>query len=157
MDRQTTILDNISYIYHYFKWVVAAIAAYWGAVPELTQLLVYLMAVDMAFGIWVAIKQRNLSATRAWDGVTKKLGTLGMVVVAALVNPHIQNIIEVNLVQAASAFYIAPELLSIMRNAAILDIPVFSQLTPVLRYFQSAGEPKEEDGNTNGPVPKDAR
>ena len=149
MNREA-VLNNLDTVYQYAKWLLAALAAWWSSVPELTQLLVMLMAIDTLFGLWVAIKQRNLSATRAWDGVTKKVGTLGMVVVAAILNPHIQNIIEVNLVQAASAFYIVPELLSITRNAAVLEIPIFSQLTPVLRYFQSAsGQEDKKDARPN--------
>lgn len=150
-------VDGISQFHQYIKGLVVLVAAFWYSIPELTQLLVMLMVVDAIFGVWVAWKQRNLSATRAWEGMTKKIGSLLLVGVAALLNPHIQDIIEINLVQAASAFYIVPELLSIMRNAAILDIPVFSQFTTVLRYFQSASEVKDKDGNQDGFISKDPR
>lgn len=39
--------------------------------------------------------------------------------------------------QATSAFYIVPELTSIVRNAAALDVPVFVQMQGVPRYFQA--------------------
>lgn len=133
---------------HLQAWVravAAVLLGVWAALPELTHLLVWLMVLDTCLGIIIAVKQRNLSASAAWDGATKKLGSLLMVAVAALLNPHIQAFIEINLVQAASAFYIVPELTSIMRNAATLEIPAFTQLQPILRYFQAAsGESKEK-------------
>lgn len=130
---------------HWQGWIrtfMAALLGLWQALPELTHLLIWLMVADTLLGLAVAVKQKNLSATTAWNGATKKLGSLLMVGVAALLNPHIQNFIEINLVQAASAFYIVPELTSITRNAAILDIPVFTQFKDILRYFEAASQKK---------------
>lgn len=126
---------------HLQAWVRGAMAVLlgvWSVLPELTHLLVWLMVADTVLGFAVAIKQRNVSSAQAWNGATKKLGSLLMVGVAALLNPHIQSFIQINLVQAASAFYIVPELTSITRNAALLDVPVFAQLKDILKYFQVA-------------------
>ena len=122
----------------WIRSVMAVLLGVWASLPELTHLLIWLMVADTILGVAVAIKQRNLSSAQAWNGATKKLGSLLMVAVAALLNPHIQSFIEINLVQAASAFYIVPELTSIMRNAATLEVPAFTQLQPILRYFQAA-------------------
>lgn len=138
------IFGNVEPFMHYIKWVAALVSALWGGVPDLTRLLFVLMVIDTLFGLTVAIKERSLSSSMAWSGVTKKLGTLGMVVVAALLGPY-NPIPEISLVQAASAFYTVPELLSIARNAAILHIPVFSQFSGVLRYFQGISGHREED------------
>lgn len=120
------------------QWVTTAAAALWTALPELTQLLILLMAADIVLGIILAIKERDLSPSRAWSGITKKIVSLLLVGVAGLVNPHVHDFIEINLVQAASAFYIVPELASIMRNAAAMDVPVFVQLKDIMSYFQAA-------------------
>lgn len=117
--------------------LVALIMGLWAALPELTQLLVWLMVADTVLGLMVAVRKRDLSAQVAWTGATKKIGSLILIGVAGLVNPHVQGIIEINLVQAASAFYIVPELTSIARNAAILNVPVFVQMSSILRYFQA--------------------
>jgi toxin secretion/phage lysis holin len=122
----------------WLRSLMAILLGLWAALPELTHLLIFLMVADTVLGLTIAIKERNLSASSAWAGATKKLGSLLMVGVAALLNPHIQDFIEINLVQVASAFYIVPELTSIIRNAAVLDIPVFVQMQPILRYFQAA-------------------
>jgi toxin secretion/phage lysis holin len=154
MDRQVdTVWENLDYISDPLKWAAALTVGLWTAVPELTQLLVTLMVIDIVLGLMVARKLRNLSAKAAWDGAQKKVTALILVAVAALLSPRIQPIIEINLVQAASAFYIVPELLSITRNAAILDVPVFNQMTVVLRYFQAVSETEKREDK---PLPQDA-
>lgn len=128
----------MEHLQSWIRSITAVLLGVWASLPELTQLLIWLMVADTVLGIAVAVKQHNLSSAQAWNGATKKLGSLLMVAVAALLNPHIQSFFEINLVQAASAFYIVPELTSIMRNAATLEIPAFTQLQPILRYFQTA-------------------
>ena len=118
--------------------LAAMIMGFWAMLPELTQLLVWLMVADTALSLMIAIRKRDLSAKVAWAGATKKVGSLILIGVAGLLNPHVQGFVEVNLVQAASAFYIVPELASISRNAAILHVPVFVQMSSILRYFQAA-------------------
>lgn len=125
----------------YGKWILAGLAAIFHGIPELTYFLLMLMALDCAFGLGVAIKQRDVSPTAAWKGATKKLGSLGIVVLAALVDNYI-DILGIDLVQVVTVFYIGPELLSILRNAAILEVPVPPQFVSVLRYFQT------KDGET---------
>ena len=139
------------------RWATTIVVAIWGNVPQLTQLLVMLMVIDIALGVCVAWKQRDLSAKAAWEGMTKKIASLLMIAVAGLLNPFVNGLVEVNLVQAASAFYIVPELLSITRNAAILDVPVFTQFTVVLRYFQavSQGGTPESHASTEPKKPND--
>lgn len=118
------------------QFVLAAVAAFWYSLPELTQLLIGLMAIDIVLGLILAVKRHDLSAETAWNGMTKKVVSLLLVATASLLSPHIQGIIEINLTQAASAFYLVPELTSITRNAAALDVPVFTQLKDILRYYQ---------------------
>lgn len=119
------------------QWAVAVAVAFWAALPQLTQLLLLLMVLDTALGIIRAVKQRDLSVKAAQDGATKKVGTLLLVAGAAVLNPFVNSFLEINLVQAASAFYIIPELTSITRHAAALDVPVFVQMRGVMRYFQA--------------------
>lgn len=121
------------------QWIATGVTAFWHGLPAATQLLLWMMVIDFALGMLVAVKERNLSAGIAWGGVTKKTVALILVGVAALLNPHIQPLMEINLVQAASVFYLIPELTSIARNAAILDVPIFSEYKTILRYFSSRG------------------
>lgn len=133
------------------QWGVAAGVAFWAALPQLTQLLLLLMVIDTVLGLTRAVRQHDLSAQAAWTGATKKLGTLLLVAVAAVLNPYVRNFLEINLVQAASAFYIIPELTSITRNAAALDVPVFVQMQGVMRYFQAASGQKPDGPDDESP------
>lgn len=119
------------------RWILAGCALIWFRIPELTQLLLILMIIDIVFGLIVAIKERDLSAHAALWGVTKKFSVLILIAVAAIFNHYVQPIIEINLTQAASVFYIVPEMLSISRNAARIGIPVFSEFERVLGYFRN--------------------
>ena len=128
------------------QWLAAAVAGLWFALPELTQLLIALMAIDVILGFVKAWKDRDVSAQKAFSGVTKKMVTLLMIGVFALIDHYADDVLQLNLMQAGSAFYLIPELTSIMRNAAALDVPVFNQLQGVLRYFQTASGEKVEEG-----------
>lgn len=128
---------GLSTVKLYVQWIVAGIVAFWHGLPSLTQLLLALMMVDIVFGLIIAVRNHDLSVGTAFAGVTKKVGVLLMVGVAALLNPHVQGLMEINLVQAVSIFYSVPELTSIFRNAASLDIPVATEFKTILRYFQS--------------------
>lgn len=130
---------QIEGIMDYGKWIMAGAAGFLSAIPELTWFLVLLMLVDTLFGTAVAIKQKKLSSTSAWNGATKKLGSIGIVALAALIDGYV-DILGMDLVQVSTVFYIGPELLSILRNAAILEVPVPPQFTKVMRYFQEEQE-----------------
>ncbi len=139
---------DIDRVLDWLRVAAAAVAALWCAIPSLTQLLILLMGVDILLGLILAIRRRDLSVTTAVDGMTRKIVSLILVGVAAMLTPYVGGLVEINLAQAASAFYIVPEMLSISRNAAQLGVPVFSEFERVLEYFRSysgarAGEKNE--------------
>lgn len=134
------MLETMQYI---LRTVMAFVAGVWHRLPGLTQLLIVLMAADLLLGLIIAIRQRKLSARLSFNGITKKVVALLLVGLAAAIQPHVASVIEIDLIQAASAFYIVPEMISITRNAAILEVPVFTGFKPLMRYFSSiAGEEK---------------
>ncbi len=128
---------DIDRVLDWLRVAAAAVAALWCAIPSLTQLLILLMGVDILLGLILAIRRRDLSVTTAVDGMTRKIVSLILVGVAAMLTPYVGGLVEINLAQAASAFYIVPEMLSISRNAAQLGVPVFSEFERVLEYFRS--------------------
>jgi toxin secretion/phage lysis holin len=130
MGRQSTVE-----VLEHIKWISVGVAAFLHSIPELTYFLLILMALDTLFGLGAAIKERRLSSTSMWMAATRKLGSLGIVVLAAVVDQYI-NLLGIDLVQVATVFYIGPELVSILKNAAILEVPIPPQFVGVLRYFQ---------------------
>lgn len=135
----------------YLKWILAGVAAFFHNVPELTWFLLILMAIDTVFGVWVAAKQQHISPTAMWDGVTKKIGSLLIICLGAAIN-HFVGIKGIDFVLVFTGFYIGPELFSILRNAAIVGVPVPPQVTSVMRYFRD-----KDAANANSVIPKDSR
>jgi toxin secretion/phage lysis holin len=140
MNRE--LFSGIETQMEFYKWALPAVGVFTTVIPELVWLLVGLMIADVIFGFAAAWKSRDLSPTRMWDGVTKKILSLGVICIAALLDVYI-DLLGIDLVQVTTLFYIGPELLSIIRNAAIAGVPVPSQFTQVLRYFNQESESKE--------------
>lgn len=128
------------------RWILAGLSGFVAAVPELTHFLVILMLVDVVFGLAAARKQRNLSPVSMWEGVTKKIGSLGIVVLAAIIDGYV-DVLGIDLVQVTTVFYIGPELLSILRNAALLGVAVPPQFSSVLKYFSDQEKQAKPDEN----------
>jgi toxin secretion/phage lysis holin len=135
------------------KGLGALLVGYWQLIPPLTQALLWVMVGDIVLGIAVAIKTKNLSRQIMFDGVTKKVTVLVLMGVAAVLNPHVQPLIGIDLVRAASFFYLAYEVTSVVRNAAILEVPVFNQLQDVLRYFHVASGDRKNLPNNPAAAP----
>lgn len=134
------------------QWVGALVVGLWDAVPALTQLLLILMLVDLILRILINWRiQDQLSYRDSWDIVTKKIVTIGFVSLGALLQPYVGDAMGINLAQAASVFYIVPELLSIVKGAGILQVPVPHEIVKVISYFDAfnskADPPKEDKEN----------
>lgn len=126
----------------YLKWALAGVAAFFHNIPELTWFLLILMVIDTIFGVWGAAQARQVSPTEMWGGVTKKIGSLLIIALGAAIN-HFVGIKGIDFVMVFTGFYIGPELFSILRNAALVGVPVPPQVTAVMRYFQ------DKDANAN--------
>lgn len=121
------------------------LAALWSGLPGLTQFLLVLMGIDILFGVWLAFQTKTVNPTKAWAGVTKKVGTLVLVGLTALFHSYVP-FEAVDLTQASSAFYIVAEMLSITRNAVRLGIVVPPQFEQILTYFEGfTSEHKDKD------------
>ncbi len=128
---------TIEHVQVWIRVVIGAVIGLWHVVPAVTQLLVLLMAADVVLGVTVAIRDHAFNVDYARRGAGKKLATLVMVGVAAVLTPYVQDFVGINLVQAASAFYLVPELGSVTKNAALLGAPTFPAMTMVLDYFDT--------------------
>lgn len=117
----------------------------WTQIPTLTQFLIVMMAVDIIFGVAVAIKQKNISPSRLAWGVTKKAVSLMLVSLGWVFHFYVNADFGFNMGQAASAFYLAAEFLSISRNAILLDVMVPPQFQTMIAYFEGFSKPKEKE------------
>lgn len=81
----------MEHVYRAFHWTTALMVASRAAIPELTQVLLMLMAIDVVLGVIKANQEHDVSTQVAWRGVTKQVVTLFMVGVAAVLNPYVNG------------------------------------------------------------------
>lgn len=98
----------------------ALIAALWGGLPILVQVLVGLMVLDILSGLLAAYVARQWSSKTSFRGMAKKAIVLALVGAAAWLEPAV----GVPLASAVAGFYVVHELLSILENATMAGLPV---------------------------------
>lgn len=130
----------------YAKVMAASIAMVWGNLPLLAQVLMVLMAADVAVGLLAAFGTRTLDANACWRGITKKAIVLIIVGACGYVGPAV----GIPLGEAVAGFYSAHELLSIIQNTDRAGLPIptvlrdaLTKLTPTLE--PPGGQGKGED------------
>jgi toxin secretion/phage lysis holin len=109
----------------YVKIVAGALAALAGGLPMLTQVLVVLMAVDIATGVLAAFIHREVSSDVSFRGIARKAIVLLVVAAGAWVEP----VVQLPIGDAVAGFYAVHEGLSILENVTRAGLPV----PPVLR------------------------
>jgi toxin secretion/phage lysis holin len=123
-----------------FKGLATGAAAFWGGLIPLVQLLILLMAIDIASGVLVAIQRRELSSDIAWRGMTRKAMALLVVAAAGAVEYYATTMVgSVPLQAAVAGFYCGAELLSCLENAAGAGLPVPGVLKDVMAKLNPDG------------------
>lgn len=101
-------------------------------------LLLVLMAVDIVFGVSVAIFiKKNLWSRRSYFGYARKVLILVIIVTAEVLDTHLglNGVLSVTSV----LFYIFYELLSVTENAGMLGIPIPKKWEEVLYLLKEKG------------------
>lgn len=114
------------------KWVFMQIERY----PTVGTLLI-LLIMDFICGIMIAITAHRLSAAKAAKGVTRKVYTVLLVGVAAVFEPYTSGM---PLTKIVALFYCATEAISILKNAAVLGIPLPKPLVEILEKVRDAND-----------------
>lgn len=98
----------------------ALLAAWWGGLPLLVQVLIGVMLLDILSGVLAAYITNTLDSRVSFRGMAKKALALVLVGVAAWIEPAV----GIPLASAVAGFYTVHELLSILENATIAGLPV---------------------------------
>ena len=112
-----------------------------GGVDTLAKVLIGLMLIDYASGVYAGYKLKNLNSKRAYKGIEKKLWILALLCGASLMHRLVPDIGFRNLV---GIFYCATELLSIVENAAKAGVPIPKKLKKALEQLKDEDKEKEE-------------
>jgi len=125
---------NTSTTINVIKWISViggAIAGLFGAWDDALTYLLVLNAVDFASGLVCAFRGKShktesggVSSGVVFDGVARKAYMWLIVLLAAALDRSIGDGSSMSFRTAAAFFYIANEALSILENAALLDLPV---------------------------------
>lgn len=120
----------------YVKLAAGALAALWGGLPVLVQVLVILMALDIATGLLAAFVNRELSSDVSFRGVARKAIVLLVVAGTAWIEPAVGLPVG----QAVAGFYAAHEGLSLIENVTRAGLPVPQVLRDALRKLSPEAE-----------------
>lgn len=96
--------------------------------------LVVFVVIDFVSGLALAAKEGRAASRELWFGVTRKIGTLGIVAVAHLLDTIIG---DAHLIRdAAIFFYLAGELLSLIENTGQLGVPIPPVITKAVQVLR---------------------
>lgn len=128
------------------QWFAAAAAAtcgfLWGQMDGLLYALIAFMVLDYISGVLVAIAQRELSSKVGFKGIAKKVCIMMLVAVGHLLDEHVLGEGAVCRM-AVAGFYLANEGISILENAAELDLPLPKKLVAVLKQLKDSTDKEE--------------
>ena len=121
----------------------AAVCSFlWGKLDGLMYALIAFMVLDYISGVVVAIVKKELSSEVGFKGIAKKVIIMALVAVGHILDAHILGGSAVCR-NAVIAFYIANEGISILENAAELELPLPKKLVAVLKQLKD----KEDNDN----------
>ena len=96
-----------------------------------------MMIADVVSGIMVAVSRRSLNSSVSLAGMTRKVYMLLAVGVAAVIEPHADDI---PLTKLVAGCFVASELLSIVENGVALGVPVPKVFRDTLAKFRDDKE-----------------
>ena len=111
----------------------------WGEFDGLMYALITFMILDYLSGVLVAVSNKELSSKIGFRGIAKKVIILSLVAVGHILDTHVLGGGAVCR-SAVIGFYLANEGISILENAAELELPLPKKLVAVLKQLKDKEE-----------------
>ena len=134
-----------SWIQYVFTGIGGVMGWLFGGVDGFLYALIAFVVIDYITGVLAAIYTRQLSSEVGFKGIAKK------VMIFLLVG--IGNIIDVEILKTGAVlrtavifFYLSNEGISIIENAARLDLPIPARLVDVLKQIKDGDEHDKTSG-----------
>lgn len=121
----------------------AVIGFLFGEISGLLIALVFLMVIDYITGIIKAYYKHELSSEIGFKGIFKKIIILCLVSVAHMIDLYVIGSSAV-IMSATIMFYIGNEGISILENAADIDIPLPPALIKALKQISESQKKKND-------------
>lgn len=134
---------------------LAAFAVYMGALAVPIIILMVMMVLDYLSGMAVAWIQNNLSSKIGAKGIIKKVGYMGLIVVAMGADYLIYSgIIAANIDISYNMWFgllvavwlIINEMISILENLSKLGVPIPDFMTKLIKRLKNAADGGKENG-----------
>lgn len=140
MDRVTQIIDWICIT------VGSVLGFLWGDVDPLLYALISMVALDCITGLAAAGIRKEISSKTCWVGLLRKFLILLLCAVAHVIDQYVCGTYPV-ITRAVELFFTVHEALSIIENAAKLNVPIPQRLLDVLAEInkESGGQASAED------------
>ena len=144
---------------HITEWLSAAggaVLAFVTGLPVIIWILIGVMSLDYITGILCGLMGKSpktetggLSSKAAFEGLMKKVLILIVVGLAALVDMAISSAASIEMVAVTGAcclWFVASEGLSVLENAAAMEIPIPRILLKALEIMRKQGQGTDEEG-----------
>lgn len=109
------------------------------------QILIVAMVLDYIMGVMCGYKSKELNSKVGFNGLRRKFTILIILILAVLLDRLIGQ--EWIFRTMVIYFYVAMEGISILENAAKLDVPIPGKLKDALVQLQKKGDDKSEDSH----------
>lgn len=109
------------------------------------QILIILMILDYVTGLMCGYKNEELSSKIGFAGLKKKFTTLIILILGVLLDRLLGQ--EWMFRTMVIYFYVAMEGLSILENAAILNVPIPEVIKKALAQLKEKGDGEDETSN----------
>ena len=115
---------------------------FFGAADGLLYALIILVVLDYVTGICVAVHIKKASSEIGARGIAKKVGIFALISVSHIVDAFLLNSSDA-VRSVTTTFYISNECISILENAAKLNLPLPDKLKSILHslYKDKCGYP----------------
>jgi toxin secretion/phage lysis holin len=136
--------NEVSIMQYIFTGVGGFMGWQFGGFDGFMYALIAFVVIDYLTGVMVAIYKKQLSSEIGFKGIAKKVMIFLLVMVA--------NIVDVEILKSGAVvrtavifFYISNEGISIIENAAKLDLPIPKKLITVLRQIKEDTDDKSSE------------
>lgn len=112
------------------KWAVTAVLMVWASLGLVVQTLIIFIGIDIASGLLSAYIRKEISSSKSFKGIARKVLILVMVGVSHLAGQAMQ--LKFDLGTGVAAAYLFNEVISIMENCAKAGLFIPSILVQAL-------------------------
>lgn len=134
-----------SWIQYVFTGIGGVMGWLFGGIDGFLYALIAFVVIDYITGVLAAIYTRQLSSEVGFKGIAKKMMIFLLVAIGNIIDIEILKTGAV-LRTAVIFFYLSNEGISIIENAARLDLPIPARLADVLKQIKDGDEHDKTSG-----------